>query len=394
MLRAILKPSFSSKLKLSAKASFTVPLLKNPQFHCCYSTLLKDTITPPEDDLGLLKSKIKQLRKQPIIENQTIELENKLQGTKKIVLLAMSSNLIMFSAKFYGALSSGSASILLMYGLWRSLKQPDLDHPYGYMTEKYAWALVSGVGVFFLGGGVTLYHGISGLIEGGHVLHDLQPAFMALGATLTVAYSHIKRSAREKGLSFFEFLKKGADPTSVQVFMEDSAALMGILIAGTCLSVSKLLLIPWLDSVGSIAIGLLLSSVAVWLVRRNINGLIQTRMDKEKETEIVNLIVQDPVIKSVHDVKSTSIGPDWARFKAEIMFDAEKLVRKYQEMHPHRVSLDIELLKECKSDQEVKEWLVNQSSELLFFVGREIDRIELLIRKKRPEVKHIDLEIL
>lgn len=68
-----------------------------------------------------------------------------------------------------------------MYGLWRSLKQPDLDHPYGYMTEKYAWALVSGVGVFFLGGGVTLYHGISGLIEGGHVLHDLQPAFMALG---------------------------------------------------------------------------------------------------------------------------------------------------------------------------------------------------------------------
>lgn len=76
------------------------------------------------------------------------------------------------------------------------------------------------------------------------------------------------------------------------------------------------------------------------------------------------------------------------------MFDAEKLVRKYQEMHPHRVSLDIELLKECKSDQEVKDWLVNQSSELLFFVGKEIDRIELLIREKRPEVKHIDLEML
>lgn len=100
--------------------------------------------------------------------------------------------------------------------------------------------------------------------------------------------------------------------------MEDSAALMGILIAGTCLSVSKLFLIPWLDSVGSIAIGLLLSSVAVWLVKRNINGLIQTRMDKEKENEIVNLIVQDPVIKSVHDVKSTSIGPDWARFKGNL----------------------------------------------------------------------------
>ncbi|KAJ3273710.1 hypothetical protein HDV01_003989 [Terramyces sp. JEL0728] len=258
------KPSFTSHLKLSARLSIPYSQTKYSQLqhHFKYSTSLKQVITPPEDDLGLLKSKIKQLRKQPIIENQTIELESKLQGTKKIVLLAMTSNLIMFSAKLYGALSSGSASMyadvlnesLLMYGLWRSIKQPDLDHPYGYMTEKYAWALVSGVGVFFLGGGVTLYHGISGLIAGGHVLHDLQPAFMALGgSTLTVAFSHIKKTAREKGLSFFEFLKNGADPTSVQVFMEDSAALMGILIAGTCLSASKLFLIPWLDSVGSIA---------------------------------------------------------------------------------------------------------------------------------------------
>jgi solute carrier family 30 (zinc transporter), member 9 len=67
-----------------------------------------------------------------------------------------------------------------MVGLWRSLQQPDLNHPYGYATEKYAWAMVSGVGVFFLGGGVTLYHGIIGIVQGGTLLHDITPALWAL----------------------------------------------------------------------------------------------------------------------------------------------------------------------------------------------------------------------
>lgn len=106
MLR-IVRPN-ACKLKLSATLSF--PPLKISNLSR-FSSSLKELLPPPEDDLGLLKSKIKQLRKQPIIENQTMELETKLQGTKKIVLLAMSSNLIMFSAKFYGALSSGSASM-------------------------------------------------------------------------------------------------------------------------------------------------------------------------------------------------------------------------------------------------------------------------------------------
>jgi zinc transporter 9 len=66
-----------------------------------------------------------------------------------------------------------------MVGLWRSLQQPDINHPYGFMTEKYAWAMVSGVGVFFLGGGVTLYHGIMGLLSPTELL-DMTPALYAL----------------------------------------------------------------------------------------------------------------------------------------------------------------------------------------------------------------------
>jgi hypothetical protein len=135
----------------------------------------------------------------------------------KLVKLAITSNLVMFSAKSYGAIQSGSASMfaesmhsladvvngsLLLWGLMRSLKKADLTHPYGYLNEKYAWALVSGVGVMFLGGGVTLYHGINGIINGS-VLYDIDTALIALGgcmifesATLSLAFIHIKKLAR------------------------------------------------------------------------------------------------------------------------------------------------------------------------------------------------------
>lgn len=73
------------------------------------------------------------------------------------------------------------------------MRQADSAHPYGYLTEKYAWALVSGVGVFFLGGGVTLYHGISGLLSGGEPLGDLNTAYYALAGCL----------AFESGMSYF-----------------------------------------------------------------------------------------------------------------------------------------------------------------------------------------------
>ncbi|KAJ2991393.1 hypothetical protein HDV02_003792 [Globomyces sp. JEL0801] len=325
----------------------------------------------------------------------------------------------MFGAKFYGALASGSASMwaesmhsladvlnesLLMWGIWRSLKKPgkhciqskfpDIDHPYGYMTEKYAWALVSGVGVFFLGGGVTLYHGLSGLLAGGHILGDIQPALMALGgcllfemATLTVAYRHISKSAAVAGVTFYDYLKKGADPTSVQVFMEDSAALLGVMIAGTSLVMSKYLALPWLDSMGSITIGLLLCD-EILLVKTYDNlklclGLVQNRMERDREEEIIALLESDPVVKSVHDIKSTSIGPDWARFKAEILFDGKEIVRRYHLQNPHKLKQEISLLKSFETDKEITDWIVFQGGDVLTMLGKEVDRLEVEIQKPK-----------
>ncbi len=98
-----------------------------------------------------------------------------------------------------------------MWGIWRSLRQPDPEHPYGYTMEKYAWSLVSGVGIFFLGGGVSLYHGVSGLLAP-HALGDTTLAWYVLGgsllfegATMTYAFRTIAKSARAAGVGTREY---------------------------------------------------------------------------------------------------------------------------------------------------------------------------------------------
>jgi zinc transporter 9 len=149
--------------------------------------------------IGEYKSLLRQEKKLKTLTEIQKESIAKMKESKQLVAVAISSNVIMFCAKAYGAVESGSASMfaesmhsiadvlnesLLLWGLFRSLKKADIEHPYGFTTEKYAWALVSGVGVFFLGGGVTLYHGFSGLVSGGHQLSDISPALWALSGCL------------------------------------------------------------------------------------------------------------------------------------------------------------------------------------------------------------------
>ncbi|KAI8805847.1 cation efflux protein [Cladochytrium replicatum] len=339
-----------------------------------------------------------------------------LHGSQKVVALAITSNLIMFSGKMFSALQSGSASMfaealhsladvcnecLLMWGIFRSLRQSDSLHPYGFSREKYAWALVSGVGVFFLGGGVSLYHGISGLLAGHHIVGDVSLAWWVLGgsllfegATMTYALKQIARSAKANGVGVLDFIKRGADPTTVQILLEDCAAVAGVAIAGTSLMLSKWLDSPMIDNLGSITIGLLLSSVATFLIQRNIASLVETSMAPERQNVIVRILESDPVVKSVHDVKTTTVGTDWVRFKAEILFNGEEITRRYMSRTPNSLRKDIDELRTLETDEQIEEWIVQHGKGIISTLATEVDRLELNIMSNHPEIKHVDLEIL
>ncbi|KAL3897314.1 MAG: hypothetical protein SGCHY_003501 [Lobulomycetales sp.] len=366
--------------------------------------------------IGEWKSRLRQMRREVTMVEQNISRKNTLESSQKVVALAITSNAILFSSKLYAAIASGSPSMfsealhsladmlnesLLMWGIHRSLRQPDPKHPYGFTMERYAWALVSGVGIFFLGGGVSIYHGVVGLINP-QPLGDPTLAWIVLGgsllfegATMSYAFKTIYHSAKAQGIGIKEYILKGADPTTVQVLLEDVAAVAGVIIAGTSIFLSNYFAMPVLDCIGSITIGVLLGSVASFLVRRNIASLVERRMDVQKEIQIANVLKNDVVIQSVHDVRSTMLGGEWVRFQAEILFDGDQIAGRYMESLPRDVlKAELAKLQDCKTEDDLRDWVMRHGGGIVEFLGSEVDRIEWEIKRNNPDIKHCDLEIL
>jgi zinc transporter 9 len=287
---------------------------------------------------------------------------------------------------------------LLAFGLAQSIRRPDPDHPYGWSRARYIYSLISGVGIFFMGAGVTCYHGVIGIMHP-PVLESLPVAFSVLaasvvveGATLWAAVKQVKRSAQETGMSFKDYVLRGRDPTAVTVLLEDSASVTGVLLAASMLGLAQYTHNTVYDAVGSIGIGGLLGAVALFLIRRNSRALVGQSIPREDLKEIIALLESDVMIRSIHDIKATDMGADTVRFKAEVNFDGREVARA----HVSRLDLEA-MLKEVRAfstTADVERFLLVHGEHIVDVLGSEVDRIESKIKKHAPEVRHLDLEIL
>ncbi|KXS18331.1 hypothetical protein M427DRAFT_208234 [Gonapodya prolifera JEL478] len=268
--------------------------------------------------IGEWKSKRRQSGRDQLHDGNRVKREVGLKGSLRVVVLASTSNFMLLVAKTVAAFYTGSASmfseaihssadllneLLLAFGIWRSMQEPDPQHPYGFAAERYGWALVSGVGIFFLGGGVSLLHGIQGILSGGEVLTDPYIARMILGgallfdgATLVYAFRTIWKSAKKAGVNVFDYIRRGADPTTVQVFFEDIGSVTGVAIAFTCLSLAEWTGDSRWDSLGSFLIGCLLAAIASFLIRRNVAGIVGASMQPSRLNKVVSVLKRDPVV--------------------------------------------------------------------------------------------------
>ena len=167
---------------------------------------------------------------------------------------------------------------LLALGIQKAKKEPDADHPYGYGRDSFVWAMISAVGIFFLGCGFTLYHGIHSLMhpelpdasEIPWVTGVLIFSFILEGYTLWVAYKAVREAAKESQMSFKEYLKVGPDPMAVAVLLEDAAAVFGVMIALFSIGMMQISQNAVWDAIGSITISLLLGAVAIFLMVKNL----------------------------------------------------------------------------------------------------------------------------
>lgn len=332
----------------------------------------------------------------------------------KAVLVAMATNSALFVAKTGAFLLSGSASMLseavhsladvanqalLAIGIRESRKRADAEHPYGYAQEKHIFALISGVGIFFLGCGVSVYHGVSGLFEH-EPLESIPLALSVLGVSLllesysmSVALKELRADATTAGQTLLQHVREGADPMNIAVLAEDAAAVAGVAIATGCLGLTYWTGNGIYDSIGSITVGCLLGGVAVFLVQRNRNMLVGVSVPAYKLDRVEDVLLRDPVVDGVHDVKAVITGRSSGRFKVEISFNPAALAQRTFQ----RRGLDKLHAKVLAAEGDLGRFereLISFSADLMDVLGDEVDRLEDIVRNELPEVSHVDIEVV
>lgn len=329
-------------------------------------------------------------------------------GSKKAVYAAIGANSLVAIAKFVGFGLTGSGSMLsegihsvadvgnqslLAIGIKHSEKEPDADHPYGYGRAQFSWALISAVGIFFLGCGVTVMHGIHSILHP-EPPSDLTIAFIILavsfaieGWTYWIALKAVREQSAVAGMTLMEYIKHGPDPMGVAVLIEDSAACLGIVIAALALGIAQFTQNGVWDGVGSIAIGLLLGALALFLIRKNKDYLLGRSMDAAVSEDLVKVIADHEAVEGVHDVKATVMGAATARFKAEVNFDGKVVAAHALE------DMDLKAIWDSvNSEAEMRAFLIEFGEKVLDQLDVEESDIEAKMKAVAPELKHIDLE--
>lgn len=252
---------------------------------------------------------------------------------------AMGANLLIAVTKFVAAGFTGSSAmlsegihstvdtgnqLLLLLGLKKSRKPPDANHPFGHGKELYFWSLIVAVALFGIGGGMSIYEGITHLLHP-HPLEDptwnyatLGLAFLFESVSWWIAVKELREQIGDKGM--WTSLRASKDPSVVTVFFEDSAALAGLIVAFLGVFLGHRLNSPTADGIASIVIGLILAAVAVFLVRESKGLLLGESADPAIVKEIRDLARSLPAVADVQCPLTMHFGPEEVLLNLEIDF--------------------------------------------------------------------------
>jgi cation diffusion facilitator family transporter len=246
------------------------------------------------------------------------------------VLVALGANLVVALAKSGAAALTGSASLLseaahswadagnevfLLIADRRGRRPADLAHPFGHGREAYVWSLFAALGLFVAGAAVSVTRGIQELLRPEPASHFVV-GYIVLGISLVfeaISFLQSARQARAEAESLqrdlIEHVLATSDPALRAVFAEDSAAMAGLLIAGAGLGLHQLTGSPVPDAIGSILVGVLLATVAIYLINRNRQFLIGQEADPRVRTAAIQALMAAPEVARVTYLRLEIVGP-------------------------------------------------------------------------------------
>ena len=251
------------------------------------------------------------------------------EGSKRAIFAAFLANLGIAIAKFVGFLITGASSMLaesihsvadttnqglLFHGGRQASRPATPQHPFGYGRDRYFWSFVVALVLFSVGGLFAIYEGIEKLRHP-HDIDSPAVAFTILGVAVVLELFSLRTAVKESNhvrgsLSWPQFVRRSKSPELPVVLLEDLGALFGLVFALAGVGLAVALDEPRWDGVGTLAIGLLLITIAVILVVEMKSLLIGESATGDQQRAILGAIEETPGVRRLIHMRTLHLGPD------------------------------------------------------------------------------------
>lgn len=261
-------------------------------------------------------------------------------NSKAVILAALVGNALIAVTKFAAATITGSSAmlsegihsvvdtgnqILLLWGLKQARRPPDEKYPFGHGKEIYFWSFVVAILIFAVGAGVSVYEGVHQImapepIENAYVNYIVLALAMVFeGAAWYFALTEFRKVKGKWG--FIEAVHRGKDPSMFVVLFEDSAAMLGLLLAFSGVLLAQVTGVVIFDGIASILIGLILAGTAIWLAYETKSLLIGERANEHVIADIRQIVLNHAEVNHVNEALTMHMGPDFILLNLSVDFN-------------------------------------------------------------------------
>ena len=260
-------------------------------------------------------------------------------SSKKVIYAALVGNGLIAITKFIASFLTGSSAmlsegihsavdtgnqLLLLLGLKKAKKPADKDYPFGHGKEIYFWSFVVAIMIFAVGAGISIYEGIHSLMDP-HPVKNPIVNYIVLGLAMIFeafawyfAWKEFNRARGERG--YYEAVRKEKNPTTFVVLFEDTAAMLGLIVAFVGIALGQWTGLHIFDGIASIIIGLILGVTAAWLAYETKGLLIGESADPEIVQGISNIASGHDAIEGLNDVLTMHMGPSYILLTISVNF--------------------------------------------------------------------------
>ncbi len=275
-------------------------------------------------------------------------------GTMRSVLVALAANTVIAAKGIAAAVTGSSAlvaetlhtvadagnEVFLYIAVRRSERPPDPSHPLGYAPERYYWALLAALGMFVIGGAVSIWEGVNALLHPPEIVSFwvgvtvLVIALLLDGGSRVVASRTLGEQARRRHTTVRELVRDSPDPTVTTVYLEDTIDVLGAALALLALVLHQLTGSELPDALATLAIGALLAYTAIRLASRNRRLLSNQALPDEALERLRGRVGEQPGVAGVRRLEAVYLGP------ADVLVAAEVLVEDEMPAHELAAALD------------------------------------------------------